>query len=283
MSLRSRALVWHTRCMNTLAPANPYKRHHFPSDIISHCIWLYFRFYLSYRDIEEMMAARGVILTYEAVRYWCRKFGQVYAHQLRRRCPSPGGKWHLDEVFLTILHMVPSCHTSVVHRRVGKRMSKPDIPAWRVAATVLRYGLSAFSVAISLSVTLLVQPYVFRTPLVFPSIMPSTWVGGTGPGLLAVLLATLSLHDCFLDPQLTLACGSNALPHLIVVLLSALLVRSWSAAHRRAEQELRQARDELDAKVAELREAEAQLRLVLDASSVGTWTWEVTSNPPVWG
>src|SRR5262249_22257215 len=81
---------------------NPYKRHRFPAEIISHCVWLYFRFCLSYRDVEELMAERGVLLTYEAVCYWCRKFGQVYANQLRRRRPRPGAKWHLDEVFLTI-------------------------------------------------------------------------------------------------------------------------------------------------------------------------------------
>jgi putative transposase len=52
--------------------------------------------------MSELMAERGVTLTYEAVRYWCRKFGQAYANQLRRRCPKPGDKWHLDEVFLTI-------------------------------------------------------------------------------------------------------------------------------------------------------------------------------------
>jgi putative transposase len=79
-----------------------YKRHRFPSEVISHCVWLYFRFCLSYRDVEELMAVRGVSLTYEAVRYWCRKFGQAYANQLRRRRPRPGDKWHLDEVFLTI-------------------------------------------------------------------------------------------------------------------------------------------------------------------------------------
>jgi putative transposase len=81
---------------------NPYKRHRFPAEIISHCVWLYLRFCLSYRDVEELMAERGVLLTYEAVRYWCRKFGQAYANQLRRRRPRPGDKWHLDEVFLTI-------------------------------------------------------------------------------------------------------------------------------------------------------------------------------------
>jgi len=88
--------------MNPLPTPNLYKRHRFPAEIISHCVWLYFRFCLSYRDVEELMAERGVLLTYEAVRYWCRKFGQVYANQLRRRRPQPGDKWHLDEVFLTI-------------------------------------------------------------------------------------------------------------------------------------------------------------------------------------
>src|ERR687895_806213 len=88
--------------MNTPPPTNPYKRHRFPAEITSHCVWLYFRFCLSYRDVEELMAVRGVILTYEAVRYWCRKFGQTYANELRRRRPRLGDKWHLDEVFLTI-------------------------------------------------------------------------------------------------------------------------------------------------------------------------------------
>jgi putative transposase len=88
--------------MNPRPISDRYKRHRFPAEIIGHCVWLYFRFCLSYRDVEELMAERGVILTYEAVRYWCRKFGQVYANQLRRRHPRPGDKWHLDEVFLTI-------------------------------------------------------------------------------------------------------------------------------------------------------------------------------------
>jgi putative transposase len=88
--------------MNTSPTSDPYKRHRFPAEIISHCVWLYFRFCLSYRDIEELMAERGIILTYEAVRYGCRKFGQAYANQLHRRRPQPGDKWHLDEVFLSI-------------------------------------------------------------------------------------------------------------------------------------------------------------------------------------
>ena len=79
-----------------------YHRHRFPAEIISHCVWLYFRFNLSYRDVEEMMAMRGLLLTYETVRYWCLKFGQTYANSLRHKSPRPGDQWHLDEVFLKI-------------------------------------------------------------------------------------------------------------------------------------------------------------------------------------
>jgi putative transposase len=88
--------------MNTCPPTNPYAHHRFPAEIISHGVWLYYRFCLSYRDVEELLFARGVMVTYEAIRKWCRKFGQAYAKQLRRRRPRPGDKWHLDEVLLTI-------------------------------------------------------------------------------------------------------------------------------------------------------------------------------------
>jgi putative transposase len=102
VNLSSSRRVWHTRPMDTPVPTNRYKNHRFPAEIISHAVWLYFRFYLSYRDVEELLFARGVIVTYEAIRKWCRKFGQAYANQLRRRRPQPGDKWHLDEVFLSI-------------------------------------------------------------------------------------------------------------------------------------------------------------------------------------
>jgi hypothetical protein len=91
-----------TRRMNTLTPANPYKNHRFPAEIIGHAVWLYFRFCLSHRNVEELLFARGIIVTYEAIRKWCRKFGQQYANELRRCRPKPGDKWHPDEVFLTI-------------------------------------------------------------------------------------------------------------------------------------------------------------------------------------
>jgi putative transposase len=87
--------------MNT-SQAHPSKRQRFPAELISHGVWLYCRFCLSYRDVDELMAARGIILTYEAVRYGCRKFGQAYANPWHRRRPRPGDTWHLDEVVLTI-------------------------------------------------------------------------------------------------------------------------------------------------------------------------------------
>src|SRR6266436_6103933 len=88
--------------MSTPPSPNHYKNHRFPTEIISHAVWLYFRFCLSFRDVEELLLERGVVVTYEAIRKWCGKFGQQYATQLRRRRPRPGDKWHLDEVFLTI-------------------------------------------------------------------------------------------------------------------------------------------------------------------------------------
>jgi len=85
---------------NSIAP--DYKGFRFPPEIISHAVWLYFRFSLSFRDVEELLAQRGIIVSYETVRQWGLKFGQTYANELRRRRPRCGDKWHLDEVFLTI-------------------------------------------------------------------------------------------------------------------------------------------------------------------------------------
>jgi putative transposase len=79
-----------------------YKRQRFLPAIIGHAVWLYSRFALSYRDVAELLAERGVIVSYEAIRQWCRKFGPQYANMLRRRRPRPGDKWHLDEVFIGI-------------------------------------------------------------------------------------------------------------------------------------------------------------------------------------
>jgi putative transposase len=88
--------------MTLPATSERYKNHRFPGDIISHGVWLYYRFTLSYRDVQEILFERGITVSHEAIRKWCRKFGQQYANHLRHRRPRPGEKWRLDEVFLTI-------------------------------------------------------------------------------------------------------------------------------------------------------------------------------------
>jgi putative transposase len=79
-----------------------YKRHRFPPQIIAHIVWLYVRFNLSLREVEELMLERGVDVSYETIRRWCVKFGPLIAHVLQRRLPRPGDVWHLDEVVVKI-------------------------------------------------------------------------------------------------------------------------------------------------------------------------------------
>ncbi len=82
--------------MTSQAPS--YHGYRFPPEIISHAVWLYHRFCLSFRDVEDLLAERGVTVSYEAIRYWCAKFGPCYAAKLRRRQGRLGDTWFLDEV-----------------------------------------------------------------------------------------------------------------------------------------------------------------------------------------
>jgi putative transposase len=100
--------------MDTPPTTNQYKNHRFPVEIISPAVWLYFRFCLSFRDVEEVLWERGGGVTYEAIRKWCRRCGQQYANQLRCQRPRPGDKWHMAEMVLAIL----------VHRRRHKRAAQ---------------------------------------------------------------------------------------------------------------------------------------------------------------
>ncbi len=88
--------------MKECAAPPSYVGYRFPPEIIAHAVWLYYRFARSCRDVEELLAARGVIVTDETIRRWSWQFGQTYANALRRRRPRPGDKWPLDEVFLRI-------------------------------------------------------------------------------------------------------------------------------------------------------------------------------------
>ncbi len=83
-------------------PTPSYQRHRFPSEIISHTVWLYHRFCLSFREVEELLAERGITVTYETVRQWCRKFGSAYARKLKKRQGRLGATWQLDAVFVSI-------------------------------------------------------------------------------------------------------------------------------------------------------------------------------------
>ena len=79
-----------------------YRGHRFPTEIISHAVWLYHRFCLSFRDVEDLLAERGITVSYETIRQWCKKFGPEYARKLRRRVGPLGDTWFLDEVFVSI-------------------------------------------------------------------------------------------------------------------------------------------------------------------------------------
>src|SRR3954465_15332786 len=79
-----------------------YRRHRFPPPVIQHAVWLYLRFTLSYRDVEELLAERGLEVSYETVRRWVIKFGPAFARNLRRLPPRPSDTWHLDEMVVAI-------------------------------------------------------------------------------------------------------------------------------------------------------------------------------------
>ena len=139
-----------------------------------------------------------------------------------------------------------------------------DLSARPAAGGIFRYGLSVVLVALSTGLTLLLQDYTFRTPLFLPAILLSTWFGGTGPGLLAVVLSTLSINFFILEPKFAFSFTFRDAVHLAVFLFSALLISSWSAARRRVEHALVRARAELEEKVeertADLSKTNEQLR-----------------------
>ena len=81
---------------------SPYRRHRFPAAIIQHAVWLYYRFNLSHRDIEDLLARRGILVTHESIRLWCNKFGPRYAHRLRRGHRGYGDTVFMDEVFVRV-------------------------------------------------------------------------------------------------------------------------------------------------------------------------------------
>jgi transposase-like protein len=96
--------LWYSRISATgdSHGATSFKRHRFPPDVIRHAVWLYFRFTLSFRDVEELLAQRGTSVSYETVRCWTIKFGPQIAAELRHRRAAPSSRWHLDEMVCNI-------------------------------------------------------------------------------------------------------------------------------------------------------------------------------------
>jgi putative transposase len=141
---------------------DPHYRHRFPAELISHAVWLYHVFSLSFRDVELILAERGVIVSYESIWRWCRKIGASFADRLRRRQPRPGDKWHLDEVFVRIqgeLHypwravdqdgivldiLVQSRRNARAAKRLFKRLLKrlQYVPCVLVTDKLERYGVA---------------------------------------------------------------------------------------------------------------------------------------------
>ena len=79
---------------------NPYRGFRFPPAVIEHAVWLYHCFSLSLREVETILAQRGIVVSYESIRAWGLRFGRAFANALKRRRPRPGDKWHLDEVLI---------------------------------------------------------------------------------------------------------------------------------------------------------------------------------------
>ena len=120
--------------MGSASPS--HKGYRYPVAIISHCAWLHFRFPLSFREVEELVLERGVIVPHETVRRWCAKFGQVYAHGLRR-WPRTGGTWHLDEVLIKIMSSESSTLSPPLDRGCGRRLRESRCPA---PLGIMRHG-----------------------------------------------------------------------------------------------------------------------------------------------
>src|SRR5438477_1239406 len=193
-------------------------------------------------------------------------------------------------------------------------MSKSDLGLRRVAPAVWWYGLSILSVAICTALTFPLQDFGVRVSLFFPAVLLATWFGGTGPGLFAVLLSTLSINFFFTEPFFAFEFSVRDIPTTVAFLFSALVINSWSDARKRSENrlresesELRKARNELEAKVEErtaklsraneelqteiierksaeekLRRSEGFLAEGQRISHTGSWSWKVSNGKVTW-
>jgi transposase-like protein len=115
-------------------------RHQFPPVIIPHAVWLYIRFTLSYRDVEDVLAERGLDVSYETVRRWVLKFGPMFAQELRRRRPRPTSRWHLDEMAVMI---AGPAVLALARGRRRRRGSRPRVQRRRDKASAVKTDAQA--------------------------------------------------------------------------------------------------------------------------------------------
>ena len=112
--------------------SNIYAGYRYPVQIISHAVWLYHRFTLSFRDIEELLAARGIVVSYETIRQWCKKHGATYCNKIKKNRGPLGGTWYLDEVFIKINGVLHYLWRAI--DQDGDEIDIPDYPLY--SATV---------------------------------------------------------------------------------------------------------------------------------------------------
>ncbi len=201
-----------------------YPGYRFPAEVIRHAVWLYHVFSLSLRDVELILAERGVIVTHESIRLWCRRFGTDFACRLRRRRPRPGDTWHLDEMYLRIngmLHylwraadqhgvvldiLVQARRNATAAKRFFKRLlvGLNDEPKRIVTDGLCSYGVAKREVLAD------VRP---PSPTVPPSrAIPAVTLALVIPPLAAVLAAVVVAADAPPVPALVLPWIGSALP-----------------------------------------------------------------------
>jgi PAS domain S-box-containing protein len=255
--------------------------------------------------IDEVFATRpiSIVCAYPTVRHNAADILDV-ARTHHFIAAKRNGNWE-------ILESPELRYTKAESERLGTELrdqvpEKEKFDSLQGPSLILRYGVPVLAVALSLAGTFLLQPYDFRTPLFLLSIMISTWVGGIGPGMLAVLLSTLAIN-LFLSPAGIVETSYQNIPNVISFLITAFLLGSWSEERRRAGHALWKARDDLDEKVQDrtadlkqvnqalqaeiighkrseeaLRTNESRLQAAIDAADIGLWDWDLVSGQIIW-
>jgi transposase-like protein len=118
-----------------------FARHQFPPEIIRHAAWLYVRFPLSYRDVEDLLAERGLDVSYETVRRWVLKFGPLFARELRRQRPRPTSTWHLDEMAVVMALSTPLSACDLSQVWLASSMQKISYDGYRFTPEIIRQAI----------------------------------------------------------------------------------------------------------------------------------------------